>query len=203
VATDIHGIRLPQVLVADDGRRAISPPPGLDAAVLLRSTDLGTLIDRATTSPSPPAVELDTVRGLGADDAAVRFLRRRLGIEIILTRRPRTAASFAGLGGLALLSVLAFDSTGLARSLATQPRAERVGTVISPGLVLAHMLPAELDALQRPVVAYGLLGTAADARACLERADAIVVLPALAAELVPASGRAARHRIPGLIPSGA
>jgi hypothetical protein len=121
----------------------------------------------------------------------------------VLTRRPQTAAAFAALGGLALLNVLAFDSTGLARSLAGHPRVDRVGTVISPGLVLAHMLPSEIAWLQRPVVAYGLLGTPADARASLERADAIVVLPALAAELAPELVPAPARRVPGLIPSGA
>ena len=201
MGADVPGLRLPRVLVADDGRRATSPPPGLDAVILLRNTDLGTLIDRATSSPIPPAVDLDTVRGLGADDAAVHFLRRKLGIEILLTRRPQTAARFAALGGLAMLNVLAFDSTGLARSLAGHPRSERVGTVISPGLVLMHMLPAELALLARPVVAYGLIGTEADARACLERADGIVVLPAVAAELV--SDAASRAAIAGFVPSGA
>jgi hypothetical protein len=53
------------------------------------------------------------------------------------------------------------------------------------------------------VVAYGLLGTPADARASLERADAIVVLPALAAELAPELVPAPARRVPGLIPSGA
>jgi glycerol-3-phosphate responsive antiterminator len=181
-------IRLPRVLVADDGHRAVSPPPGLDAAILLRNTDLGALIDRALSSPSPPAVEIDTVRGLETDKAAVDFLRRRLGIGILLTRRPQTATQFAELGGLALLSVLAFDSTGLARSLTGHPRRERVGTVVSPGLVLAHMQLSELAVLPRPVVAYGLISTAADARAGLERADSVVLLPAVAAAVVAADG---------------
>lgn len=177
-------VRLPRVLVADDGHRPISPPPGLDAAILLRNTDLGALIDRAMSSPTPPAVEIDTVRGLETDKAAVEFLRRRFGIAILLTRRPQTATCFADLGGLALLNVLAFDSTGLARSLTGHPRCERVGTVVSPGLVLAHMQPSELAMLPRPVVAYGLISTAADARAGLERADSVVLLPAVAADLM-------------------
>jgi glycerol-3-phosphate responsive antiterminator len=177
-------IRLPRVLVADDGRQPIGPPPRLDAAVLLRHTDLSALIACATTSPAPLAVDIDSIRGLATDDAAVTFLRQRLGIDIVMTRRPAAAARFAELGGLALLDVLAFDSTGLARSLASHPRCERVGTVISPGLVLPHMTAAELASLPAPVVAYGLISTVADACACLERADAIAVLPSVAAQLV-------------------
>jgi glycerol-3-phosphate responsive antiterminator len=176
-------VRLPRILVADDGRQPVGPPPGLDAGILLRNTDLSALIDCAMSSPTPPAVDIDSIRGLATDDAAGTFLRRRLGIDIVMTRRPALAAHFAGLGGLALLDVLAFDSTGLARSLAGHPRCERVGTVISPGLVLPHMTPAELARLPAPVVAYGLISTVADAWACLERADAIAVLPSLASAL--------------------
>ncbi len=138
---DGAAIRLPRILVAGTGHNGTSPPPGLDAGILLRNTDLAALIECALSSPTPPAVELDSIRGLGSDDAAVDFLRRRLSIEIMLTRRPQAASAFAAAGGLALLNVLAFDSTGLRRSLHGHPRGERVGTVISPGLVLHHMLP--------------------------------------------------------------
>jgi len=174
---DGTAIRLPRILVAGTGHNGTSPPPGLDAGILLRNTDLAALIECALSSATPPAVELDSIRGLGSDEAAVDFLRRRLSIEIMLTRRPQAASAFAAAGGLALLNVLAFDSTGLRRSLLGHPRGERVGTVISPGLVLHHMLPSELALLVRPLVAYGLIDTAADALATLAVADGIVVRP--------------------------
>lgn len=174
------GIRLPRILIADTGHDGTVPPPGVDAGILLRNTDLAALIDRALTGEAPPAVELDTIRGLGSDDAAVDFLRRRLSIGIMFTRRPQSASAFAARGGLALLNVMAFDSTGLRRSLHGHPRGERVGTVISPGLVLHHMLPSELALLVRPVVAYGLIDTAADALATLALADGVVVRNAVA-----------------------
>ena len=173
-------IRLPRILVADNGHDGTSPPPGLDAGILLRGTDLAAVIDCALSAPTPPAVDLDSVRGLGSDDAAVDFLRRRLSIQIMFTRRPQAASAFAALGGLAMLNVLAFDSTGLRRSLHSHPRGERVGTVISPGLVLHHMLPSELALLVRPLVAYGLIDTAADALATLAVADGIVVRSSVA-----------------------
>jgi glycerol-3-phosphate responsive antiterminator len=174
---DGAAIHLPRILVAGTGHNGTSPPPGLDAGILLRNTDLAALIECALSSATPPAVELDSIRGLGSDEAAVDFLRRRLSIEIMLTRRPQAASAFAAAGGLALLNVLAFDSTGLRRSLLGHPRGERVGTVISPGLVLHHMLPSELALLVRPLVAYGLIDTAADALATLAVADGIVVRP--------------------------
>ena len=173
-------IHLPRIMVAGTGHNGTSPPPGLDAGILLRNTDLAALIDCALSGATPPAVELDSIRGLGSDDAAVDFLRRKLSIEVMLTRRPQAARAFAGAGGLALLNVLAFDSTGLRRSLHGHPRGERVGTVISPGLVLHHMLPSELALLVRPLVAYGLIDTASDALATLAVADGIVVRPEVA-----------------------
>ena len=192
-------IRLPRVLVAGTGHDPVIPPPGLDAGILLRNTDLAALIDCALSASSPPVVDLDSVRGLGSDDAAVDFLRRRLSIEIVLTRRPQAASAFAAQGGLALLNVLAFDSTGLRRSLHGHPRGERVGTVISPGLVLHHMLPSELAQLVRPLVAYGLIDTASDALATLAVADSIVVRPAVAALLAESD---ALLRGVGVAPSG-
>lgn len=196
---DAAAIRLPRILIADTGHEPSSPPPGLDAGILLRGTDLAALIDCALSSTTPPAVELDTVRGLGTDDAAVDFLRRRLSIEVMLTRRPQAASAFAARGGLALLNVLAFDSTGLRRSVGAHPRGERVGTVISPGLVLHHMLPSELALLVRPLVAYGLIDTAADALATLAVADGIVVRPAVAAGLAESE---ALFRGVGVLPGG-
>jgi hypothetical protein len=48
------------------------------------------------------------------------------------------------------------------------------------------MLPSELAMLVKPVVAYGLINTAADARACLLHADAVVVQADVATQLVGA-----------------
>src|SRR5207249_1918542 len=105
-----------------------------------------------------------------------------------LARRPQTAARVAELGGLGLLHLLAFDSTGLGRSLDGHPRSEHVGTVVSPGLVLMHMDRAELERLPRPVLAYGLIGRVGEARTCLRLADAIVVSAAVAESLADAVG---------------
>jgi glycerol-3-phosphate responsive antiterminator len=124
------------------------------------------------------------VRGLGTDDAAVAFVVDRLGIEIVLTRRPGTALRAAELGALGLLHVLAFDSTGLGRSLDGHPGADGVGTVVSPGLVLSHTGRAELERLPRPILGYGLMTEPSDVVACLRLADAVALRPAAAATLV-------------------
>jgi len=194
--------RLPPILVATNGRHDWEPPSSLEAGLLLRDTDLPALIHRASQTGPPLAVDIDTISGLEDDQVAVAFVVQRLGIEVILTRRPQLAAGAAALGGIGLLQVLAFDSTGLLRALVAHPRQPRVGTAISPGLVLAHLLPDELGRLPRPILAYGLIHTPDAAAAILSRADSVVVRPEVAEQMalepaVPAHG----YRRPALGPA--
>ena len=179
---------LPPVLVAVDGRHDWDPLPGLDAGLLLRDTELMALIHRATGPHPLLAVDLDTVAGLDGDDAAVDFLVQRLGIRVVLTRRPLLALRVAELDGLGLVHVLAFDSTGLNRSLEAHPGVPGVGTVISPGLVLSHLRPAELERLPRPVLAYGLIDGLDAADAVLRHADSLVLRPETAVRIAAAGG---------------
>lgn len=181
-------ILLPPVLVAVDGRDDWEPLPGLDAGLLLRDTELMALIHRSTGPHPLLAVDLDSVAGLDGDEAAVDFLVRRLGIQVVLTRRPLLALRVAELGGLGLVHVLAFDSTGLNRSLEAHPGVPGVGTVISPGLVLSHLRPAELEGLPRPVLAYGLIDGPDAAQALLHHADSLVVRPEAAARIAATGG---------------
>jgi glycerol-3-phosphate responsive antiterminator len=176
-------LRLPAILVASDGHHAVHAPRELDAGVLVRDTDLATLVHRAASDCPPQAVDIDSVAGLGTDDFAVDFVTGRLAIPIILTRRPQLATRAASRGQIGLLHVFAYDSTGLRRSLEGHPRSAAVGSVVTPGLVILHLLDDELAAIPRPILAYGLIDTVEDARACLSVADAIVVRPALAAKL--------------------
>jgi glycerol-3-phosphate responsive antiterminator len=151
--------------------------------LLLRDADLSAVVREASRPASPLAIDIDTIAGLDADEAAVEFVLKRLGIGIVLTRRPRLAACVASCGGLGLLQVLAFDSTGLRRTLEGHPRQPGVGTVVSPGLVIGHLRPAELDSLPRPILAYGLIGSSESARTILECADSVVVRPDVATAL--------------------
>lgn len=173
-------IRLQQVYVASDGRHAWEPPSAVDGGLLLRDTDLPTLIHRASEPGPPLAVDIDTIAGLDADQVAVAFVIQQLGIDVVLSRRPQLAAGAAALGGLGLLQVLGFDSTGLLRALTSHPRQVRVGTAMSPGLVIAHLLPDELARLPRPLLAYGLIDDIAAARSILTRADSVVLRQELA-----------------------
>jgi glycerol-3-phosphate responsive antiterminator len=188
VSTHVGGtIRLPGILIASDGHHPVHPPEGIDAGVLIRDTDLAAFVHRVASECPPTAVDIDSVAGLGTDEDALRFVTGRLGIRIVLTRRPQVAARVAELGHVGLVHVFAYDSTGMTRSLEGHPRTKRVGSVLSPALVITHLRPEELALIPRPLVAYGLIENVEDAMACAALADAIVVRPSVAARLAAAA----------------
>jgi glycerol-3-phosphate responsive antiterminator len=165
---------LPRRLVAQ-GRWQRPPPDGTS----LLFTDLSLLdLARQSVDAVPPlAVDIDTVAGLAPDGTSVAFLVERLGVAIVITRRPALAVRAQELGCVALLHVHCLDSTGLERGLSTHP-GRPVGTAVSPGIILAHLDPAERRVLPRPLLAYGLLRSGADREAALAAgADAVVTMP--------------------------
>jgi glycerol-3-phosphate responsive antiterminator len=188
---------LTPVLVASDGHEVVVPPTGLETGVLLRDLDLMALVAAAGTASTTLAVDLDSVEGLNADVAAARFLAVELGVDVVITRRPAVASRVAALGRTALLHVFAFDSTGLARSLEGHPREPGIGTVLSPGPVLDHLPPAEVERLPRPLVAYGFVETAGQAWALLRCADSVVVRPGCALEMARSPGSLPLPPLPG------
>ena len=166
---------LPRILIADGGTEPIRLPAGLHAGILLRDIDLAAAVRRATDGDGVKAIDLDSVRGMESDVAAADFLIETLDIRIVMTRRAHVAERVASRGGYGLLHAHAFDSTGLARAVEGAPTTPGIGTVVSPGAVLPHMRPSELEQLARPIVAYGLLTRTADALDCLELAECVVL----------------------------
>ena len=171
---DTRGVHLPRVLEASDGRAEWEQPKGGDVGLLLRDTSLTELTNHARRG-YVVAVDIDSINGLADDREGCEFLVRKLGFRIVLTHRQTTAATIADMGALALLRVFAVDSTGLRRPLEGSPRAEGIGSAVSPGLVLPHLGADELALLPRPILAYGLIDRPEDIAACLRCADAIVL----------------------------
>jgi glycerol-3-phosphate responsive antiterminator len=165
---------LPPLLEASDGRSAWSRPDGVDAGLLLRDTNLTSLIRQAGKAHKV-AVDLDTVEGLADDDAALNFLVDTLGFRIVATRHASVANRIADLGALALLRVFALDTSGLTRSLEGHPGRPGIGTILYPGLVLPRLREGVRARLPRPLVAHGLLSDPEDVAACLRLGDAVVV----------------------------
>lgn len=180
----ISGVaRVPRILVASNGKTPLDLDEALASAIFLRDLDLATLVQAAESARPPLALDIDSVEGLNADATGARFVVAGLGIRVVFTRRPAIASRVAELGGLGLLRVFAFDSTGLERSVEGHTSLSGVGTAISPGPVLAHLSREDVARLPRPVVAYGLIATAAIARSLLRLADSVVLAPDAATAL--------------------
>lgn len=166
---------LPRIFVATDGQDLAALPDSLDAGLLLRDLDLASLIRVADGARRVLAVDLDSIEGLNPDGAAARFVTRQLGIEIVASRRPSVVADVMEQGCLGLLRILAFDSTGLGRALDGHELHAGVGSLVSPGPVVAHLGEADLARLPRPLLAYGLIDSPARAAQLLIHADCVIV----------------------------
>lgn len=174
---------VPRIFVASNGKAPLDLDERLGGAVLLRDLDLATLVQVAESARPPLALDIDSIDGLNTDAAGARFVVAGLGICVVFTRRPAIASYVAELGGIGLLRVLAFDSTGLSRSVEGHVSLPGVGTAISPGPVLAHLSIDDIARLPHPIVAYGLIPTASLARSLLRVADSVVLAPEMAIEL--------------------
>jgi glycerol-3-phosphate responsive antiterminator len=164
---------LPRVLLSGHDHAGQASPAG--AGLLVHDVNLVELVRISAHTVLPLAVDLDTVEGLAADETAVEFLRRRLGVAIVITKRAHLAARAPELGCLGLLHVHCLDSTGLERAMNTHPGAP-VGTAVSPGLILTDLTHVQRRQLPRPLLAYGLLrGTEELDAALAAGADGVVV----------------------------
>jgi glycerol uptake operon antiterminator len=164
---------LPRILLSV--RDHLPRSPRQDAGVLFHDLSLSELIRLSAGVDRPRAVDLDTVEGLTPDAAALAFLTDRLGINIVVTRRPALALRALELGFLPLFRVHCLDSTGFERALEGHP-GPPVGTAVSPGLILAHMAPGQRASLPEPIVANGLMRTEEDVAAALAAGATAVVL---------------------------
>jgi len=164
---------LPALLV-DAGHLTVHAVPA-GAGLLLHDLNLLDLVRLSARPGGPLVVDVDSVEGLAADEAAIEFLAVRLGVTVVITRRPGLAARAPEHGCLALLHVHCLDSTGLDRALASHPGAP-VGTALSPGLILAHLTRDERRQLPPPVLAYGLVRRPEERDAALAAGAASVVV---------------------------
>lgn len=165
---------LPALLVSASHLGAQTAVPS-GCGLLLHDLNLLDLVRLSARPGQSLAVDVDSIEGLAADEAAIEFLAARLGVTVVITRRPGLAARAPDYGCLALLHVHCLDSTGLDRALATHPGAP-VGTAVSPGLILAHLAPAQRRQLPPPVLAYGLVRRPEERDAALAAGAASVVV---------------------------
>jgi glycerol-3-phosphate responsive antiterminator len=150
---------------------------GVDEGVLFHSTTLNDLIRLAAGAQCRLALDLDSIEGLDPSGAAITFAVERLGIHVLLSRRPALMAWARRLGCLPLLWISCLDSTGFERALLGHPGAG-VGTALSPGLVLAHLPAAQRSRLPHPLLAHGVVRRQEEvAAARAAGADSVVIDP--------------------------
>lgn len=118
---------------------------------------------------------VDLIKGIGRDEAGVRFLARTLGVDGILTTRSNLIGPAKREGLLAVQRLFVLDSESLEAGLPTVEKAAPDAVEMLPGVIL----PTIAGQLARrgtlpPLIAGGLIRTAAQVDAVLS-AGAVAV----------------------------
>lgn len=118
---------------------------------------------------------VDLIKGIGRDEAGVRYLARTLGVDGILTTRANLIGPAKREGLLAVQRLFVLDSESLEAGLPTVEKAAPDAVEMLPGVIL----PAIAEQLARrrtlpPLIAGGLIRTAAQVDAVLS-AGAVAV----------------------------
>jgi len=148
-------------------------------AVLLRHCnlfELAGLLERAESRKIATYVNVDSIDGIHADNAGLRYLAERLSVTGVVSNSPRVLSVAKGFGLETIQRIFALDSTGLEATL------ESVDTTyvdlldISPALVVPHIMPQLRLLLPQPFIASGLIQTSEQIQAILHAGACGVVV---------------------------
>jgi len=148
------------------------------SAVLLRHCnlfELAGLLERAHRRDIATYVNIDSIDGIHADSAGLRYLTDRLYVTGIVSNSSRTLLIAKESGLETIQRIFALDSTGLEAACDSVDPASVDLLDISPALVIPHIMP-QLR-LPRPFIASGLISTSEQIQAIL-RAGALGVVVA-------------------------
>jgi glycerol uptake operon antiterminator len=111
---------------------------------------------------------VDLIKGIGRDEAGVRFLARNLGVDGILTTRSNLISPAKREGLIAIQRLFVLDSESLEAGLPTVERAAADAVEMLPGVILPTIAPelARRGTLP-PLIAGGLIRTVAQVDAAL------------------------------------
>ncbi|HYL80870.1 MAG TPA: glycerol-3-phosphate responsive antiterminator, partial [Candidatus Acidoferrum sp.] len=102
---------------------------------------------------------VDLIKGIGRDEAGVRFLARDLGVDGILTTRANLIGPARREGLIAVQRLFVLDSESLEAGLPTVLRASPDAVEVLPGVILP-LIAARLKASKLPpLIAGGLIRT--------------------------------------------
>lgn len=124
---------------------------------------------------------VDLIKGVGRDEAGVRFLARHVGVDGILTTRSNLIGPARREGLIAVQRLFVLDSESLAAGLPTVEKAGPDAVELLPGLILPAIAQelAARGALP-PLIAGGLIRTAAHVDAVLSAGAVAVSTSAVA-----------------------
>jgi glycerol uptake operon antiterminator len=111
---------------------------------------------------------VDLIKGVGRDEAGVRFLARNLGVDGILTTRSNLISPARREGLIAVQRLFVLDSESLEAGLPTVEKAAPDAVELLPGVILPTIAPqlTERGTLP-PLIAGGLIRTRAQVDAVL------------------------------------
>jgi glycerol uptake operon antiterminator len=111
---------------------------------------------------------MDLIKGIGRDEAGVRFLARNVGVDGILTTRSNLISPAKREGLIAVQRLFVLDSDSLQAGVPTVEKAGPDAVEILPGVILPSIAQelAKRGALP-PLIAGGLIRTMAQVEAVL------------------------------------
>jgi glycerol uptake operon antiterminator len=102
---------------------------------------------------------VDLIKGVGRDEAGVRFLARDLGVDGILTTRANLIGPARREGLIAVQRLFVLDSESLEAGLPTVLRAAPDAVEVLPGVILPLIAARLKEGSLPPLVAGGLIRT--------------------------------------------
>ncbi len=110
---------------------------------------------------------VDLVKGIGRDEAGIRFLAKGVGVDGVVTTRTALVAAAKKEGLIAVLRLFVLDSESLETGLAAVDKARPDAIELLPGLVVP-LIADQLEAASLPpLIAGGLIRTPEQVRAIL------------------------------------
>jgi len=104
---------------------------------------------------------VDLIRGIGRDEAGVRFLARDLGVDGIVTTRGNLIGPAKREGLIAVQRLFVLDSESLEAGVPAVERAAPDAVEVLPGVILPLIAPLLKGTRLPPLIAGGLIRTRA------------------------------------------
>jgi glycerol uptake operon antiterminator len=111
---------------------------------------------------------VDLIKGVGRDEAGIRFLARELGVDGVLTTRANLVGPAKREGLLAIQRLFVLDSESLEAGLPSVERAAPDAVEVLPGVILPLIAERLKGAALPPLIAGGLIRTPEQVRAILQ-----------------------------------